>query len=693
MRVIVAAGVLVLSGAITAPVGAAAVRDSIALGERHGDTPAHNELEKQMRSGREMSVQAFERLLDSHDHSDGLNRAWAVAWLACGRGRSRRKPAWDQNRVVEQLLQLARRETQVQVFEEVVRALGTQRDTADLKNLLIEALPCDSDEPFLRAIVLVSHHNPDPALVQPLLRLWSTSISDSLREHVLLALAAQQDSSAVPVGLDALAKGHRHALYLLERTATTEEAPLLVNAFHEYRERPQFPVRGLLELIASLGGAESTKFLKAEFERASTDKAKRHLAMQVLRSQLERDKPTWTDADQRACVPHEDVRKKSLPYLRAEGKRLTDRSNDEYWRQANWRGAGAEEFRHSLRFAFRAQTLTEQVNGWRHILEILEDSSGNNRNIIREQGTAELARALARRASVLATVDIEQSLRDADEALRLAGTTKIFGSPGRLEDFKSVQRRAVRLSGDAKCSGPTVSIGSVTGVYYMSTGYTGAELTIHAGHTFDRTSRSDAMDLCTWGKWRDAGSVHIEGEYVVLTVEPTASRMLASNALGPEVYAALRWGNRKYLVAEANLLGFCNDFNRREPRDVTWGHYHSKADGPVPKGVPTVPCERIGWLLADRIDGTVDAIEEHGCLRVLSDQAQDLKPGMWLYGKAPGATGIWTVVDIDHHMVRACPKGSGSRAVVGGQVSTRDKVSSGVLQDNRRHPAGVPVER
>ncbi len=539
----------------------------------------------------------------------------------------------------------------------------------------------------------MSHHNPDPALVQPLLTLWSTSISDSLREQVLTALAAQQDSSAIPVGLDALAKGHRHALYLLERTATTEEAPLLVNAFQEYRERAQFPVRGLLELIASLGGAESTKFLKAEFERASTDKAKRHLAMQVLRSHLKRDKPTWTDADRTACIPLEDVRKKSLPYLRAEGKRLMRRSNDKYWRQANWRGAGAEGFRHSLRFALRAQTLTEQVNGWRQILENLVESSGNNRDILREEGTAELARALARRASVVAIADIDQSLRDADEALRLAGSTKALGSPGRLENFKSVQRRIARLSGNAKCSGRTISIENVAGVYYKSTGYSGADLTIHADHTFDRVSRSDVIDLCNRGGRPDAGSVHIEGEYVVLTAEPTASMTLASGRLGPEVYAALRWGNRRYLVAEAHLLGFCNDFNRREPRDMTWGHYHSKADGPVPAGVPTVPCERIGWLLTDRIDGTVDAIEEHGCLRALTDQAQDLKPGMWLYGKAPSATGIWTVVDVDRHMVRACPKGSASQAVVGGQLSTRDQASSSESQDSRRHPAGVSVER
>ncbi len=124
MRCIVAAGILVLFGAITAPVGAAAACDSIAFGERRGSTPAHYELEEQMRSGREISVQAFKRLLDSHDHSDALNRAWAVAWLACGRGRSRREPAWDQNRLVEQLLQLARRESQVQVFEEVVHTLG-----------------------------------------------------------------------------------------------------------------------------------------------------------------------------------------------------------------------------------------------------------------------------------------------------------------------------------------------------------------------------------------------------------------------------------------------------------------------------------------------------------------------------------------------------------------------------------------
>jgi hypothetical protein len=289
-----------------------------------------------------------------------------------------------------------------------------------------------------------------------------------------------------------------------------------------------------------------------------------------------------------------------------------------------------------------------------------------------ETGREELAKALARRASERAWTDTSRATDDINEAVALAEGTKTFNSHAR-EMLASIQRRLIRLSaGASDGSRRLATMNDIAGEYSVSGGFGGSKLTIRADGTFERERRSDAIDMCTGGRWRDGGTVGREGDYIVVTPDPTTFTILSGETLGPEIYAPARWGDRKYLIEESSLLDFCNYFNsgQLESAHLRWP-YHSRNDGPIPAGVPSVPHGWEGWLLPRPIVATVSAVGDDLSLIVSSPRVRRLKAGMLLHGQAPGAAGSWRVTEVRAHSARAIPLGSAHQASRGDKVSSR----------------------
>ena len=68
---------------------------------------------------------------------------------------------------------------------------------------------------------------------------------------------------------------------------------------------------------------------------------------------------------------------------------------------------------------------------------------------------------------------------------------------------------------------------------------------------------------------------------------------------------------------------------------------------------------------------TVTAVEDDKWLVISTDQAGRLKPGMWVYGQAPDASGSWKILGVGSSSARALPNDSSWQAKVGAKVSTR----------------------
>jgi hypothetical protein len=93
----------------------------------------------------------------------------------------------------------------------------------------------------------------------------------------------------------------------------------------------------------------------------------------------------------------------------------------------------------------------------------------------------------------------------------------------------------------------------LSGTYSRSTGFEGHTLQLNAEGTFKYGGQSDAIDMCTMGRWTFEGAFHLEEGYLAIEPGPSMKRYGID---APDLLKPVAVGDRHYLVEESQLVDF-----------------------------------------------------------------------------------------------------------------------------------------
>jgi hypothetical protein len=188
------------------------------------------------------------------------------------------------------------------------------------------------------------------------------------------------------------------------------------------------------------------------------------------------------------------------------------------------------------------------------------------------------------------------------------------------------------------------------------------------------------------------GAYVLDGGYVILSPNSIPEQCRRGHSPTwheiPLSFVVVRWGPRLYLVPEAEMIDFCNGFNRgcSQPGGFILPDpsYIRKGDSGVPlthelvEPWPLVPPEWLEYLLTIPIKGKVLKVEQETDILVSIGKKDRLRAGMRLYvGLEPGHWGQqYDVVAVAQETARARYAGSDRlprrKPSVGDAVSTDD---------------------
>lgn len=127
--------------------------------------------------------------------------------------------------------------------------------------------------------------------------------------------------------------------------------------------------------------------------------------------------------------------------------------------------------------------------------------------------------------------------------------------------------------------------------------------------------------LGLWG--RNYGSIQEKGGSVTLSYELANGG--GSDTTFSDDLNVIRWGKRRYLVASADLINFCNKVNSKsEPRDEADGSVLLKRGDWKHRvtGLPQVPTKYRSYLLKTPIDGKITSV-------TLPEPTEDDEESFW----------------------------------------------------------------
>jgi hypothetical protein len=165
-------------------------------------------------------------------------------------------------------------------------------------------------------------------------------------------------------------------------------------------------------------------------------------------------------------------------------------------------------------------------------------------------------------------------------------------------------------------------VAEVAGAYYFGDG-----LGVNCSLNIERKGRFSFVWLGCGGVYdQNTGGAKIEAGHLILTPDkPNVREGFRGTATD---LIPIRWGERLYLIPEAERRQFCNDVNQgSEPRDVAHGSFYIRRDDWKKKvtGLPIVPKEWESLLLKKPLHGKV--IEVLGDDRARVDLGSD--SGVW----------------------------------------------------------------
>ena len=505
--------------------------------------------------GLEAVREALPGFLSDLEQRDPVVRIEAVARF--GKARSWIPPGNGAAELDQWLIDRLRSESQSQVVEAIIRVLGEHTDTPGLAPILIELIRCDRD-PELRSTALeVASSVSDPAMLGPLIRVWSIdnlkvwNIHDARddRASVLRALARLKDRRTLSIAMEGLEAGYMEAAALMRAVGTQTDVPGVIAIYKKYPSRLPMVRGGVLYLIADLGGLEALAFLRTEFERLDGDERIR-LAGLALRAQLEPGRPEWTEVDQRNCVPMEEVLKSRLPYVQKDVDRLLREENEPFFRALVFQTY--QDIGGSLREWSRHLDPPHRVEHWRRVVGMLGGDPSKKWSPATEP-TVALAKALASRASQEAPTQPGAALRDIKEAIALSN--KAGNSDPSVDRIRDVRTRVERLiAKPTRTHAQGTAVRLFSGTYRRSTGLSGHALALNADGTYKLETWYDAMGGCTNGRSSAFGSFHIEKGYLALEPGPS---MKGYGIDAPDLLLPVLVEDRLDLVEESQLADFC----------------------------------------------------------------------------------------------------------------------------------------
>lgn len=454
------------------------------------------------------------------------------------------------------------------------------------------------------------------------------------------------------------------APFLLEAYACDDNEALRSLALQIAMDSPY-----MLRYLVRIGGLDAQELLEAAFERADK-KDRTWIAGLVLRSQLEPNKPEWTEAERRNCVPYDDVLERRLSFVRKEVARLLDDRNRPYFRHAEGQWAVSKP----LTEWSRHLDANSRVEHWRRVLDMLGEAPSPSDRACRANGPATmLVQALASRASQSTGVDNQVALQDINEAIQLANMIHNFQYDSVVDRLKEIQSRIQRLrAGTSECAQALERYAGST--YSRSTGLSGDRLSLTIDGRYSVKSWSDALDPCHPDGWTREGHYDCEGNTLVLNPGPNMS---GHGIDGDDVLTMVPWGHRLYLLADSQMMDFCQGVNSGAMPGFWRGirFYVSTPADDTPMGLPKVPAEWEEYLLKRPVIAKIKEVKTNKNVLIDKGTESGLKPGMLVYAFDPGANvvwGTWNIEWVKHRRALASPLYDyAAPATVGVRVSTK----------------------
>lgn len=566
---------------------------------------------------------------------------------------------------VERLKRLLDRETNVQVVDEAIRALGAPKAfSKEVVPYIVQILRCPAAGASKQEALQVAQYDLDTAIVEPLLDLWKAGESVPNRDLVLATLAKLKDPRAAPMALDALGQGLANASLLLRAVGTRDMLPVAIAAYRRASHR-YGGVVSFAQAVAEIGGPDAMAYLKEEFERVTASE-KGDIADMVLQAQLEPGKPEWTEEDRRGCVPFEDIQARQLPYLRKEVPRLLDERNRPYFEANAWRRSTALA---DLVEWGRALDPEARVTHLRRVLDLVGD--GPSGKPARNACSQDLLWALAGRASARTTTDPAGAAKDLDEAESIASTLPGWNGGSRL---KMMRDRLARLR-QPDDPGTRLEGKDLVGTFTRGGGFGTSTLTLKGDGTFACVNTSDAIEHCRPGGSTMEGRYLLERDYLILTPGPL---MRGFGIVGSDAFLPVPWGKRMYLLDELQVPEFCQVVNAGKlgpPSRLVSSYYYVRAEtDEPPSGQPKLPAKWKGWLLPEPVIAKVTRLASDNGIVIDAGEEKGIRVGTQLFAAddTQGAQRTWRIVEVEPDRSLGRPLGATQRAPeVGMRVTTR----------------------
>jgi hypothetical protein len=195
--------------------------------------------------------------------------------------------------------------------------------------------------------------------------------------------------------------------------------------------------------------------------------------------------------------------------------------------------------------------------------------------------------------------------------------------------------------------------------------YRGDGRGVNESLTVDAKGRFSFVLLTDDGQqYRNEGTAKLsDGRLALHPVNPDPHRAITGTS--PPKLLPIRWGKRLYLLAEGEILEFCNAINLgAEPRDKIYGRFYirTKLDidlvdrrGPprleAVGGLPEIPKECEPFLIKRPLRGRVTEIEDNKMVRINLGARDGIRKGMDLWVQAERGFGFVTVVGVE---MRSC---------------------------------------
>lgn len=215
--------------------------------------------------------------------------------------------------------------------------------------------------------------------------------------------------------------------------------------------------------------------------------------------------------------------------------------------------------------------------------------------------------------------------------------------------------------------GQTTTVDALVGRYFSGGGLNSISVEIRRGGGFAYTFDTDVGNF-----ERAEGKIEIVDERVWFA--PNADAKLEPNSRLVGWWVLIRWGARRYLVEEREMMSFVNDVNQAiEPRKTILGSYLLKRDdwGRPATGLPEIPAEWRKYLLRQPIAATVTNVTD-GTGEINVGRRNGLLPGLELlsYSRDFGWVGL-TVTSVTPDSARVQVEAGGRPLVVGQRVTSR----------------------